>query len=192
MHPQPLHRGGGLQPRRGVFPGGGQLWTVPLVGSAPAPCHHVPPGVLGWPRRSVYSPCLASIFNFQEHKAAGEQGGRVCALLPPPPWSCWQDGSDAGSICCRCCAPTGGLGGGFLAILQLPRIQWVMGTPQPHSPQGGTPPPGPSLRWPATLPPAAVDSQAPTSSPGAEPELLLQARLKCTKCSTCKICSVRK
>jgi len=85
----------------------------------------------------------------------------------------------------------------------VPRLGgWVgvVGRPAtPPAPAGQRDPPsvtlcvaGPRFPAPAASPPAAVDSQAPTSSPRAEPEMLLQARLKRTKCSTCKICSVRK
>lgn len=112
-------------------------------------------------------------------------------ISPRRPGSCWQDGSDGQHLWQMLC-PSWGTRGVSLAILLLLRSQWIRGSPQPDLLCGEILVPGPSPCRPATSPPAAVDSQAPTSSPRAEPEMLLQARLKCTKCSTCKICSVRK
>lgn len=139
---------------------------------------------------TVYSWCLASVLNIQEHKAAGEQGGCAGTL-----GSCWWDRAQCGTGAqhCRQHLPPVGGSVGVIGHPAAPAAPVGQGDPPSLTLcMGETPFPIPSLCWQATLPPAAVDSQAPTSSPGAEPEMLLQARLKRTKCSTCKICSVRK
>lgn len=90
-----------VQPRRGCFLGGSSSGRV---SPSPAPLQ-----VFRAARGTVYSWCLARIFNFQECKAAGEQQG-VRAHLPVPPW--WDE-------------PDGGSGHDTAAAFAAGTVPWL-------------------------------------------------------------------
>lgn len=167
--PQPLHQGGGLQQRCGCFPGG----------SAPALQH----GTLFAP--SVFPVYLIS-------RSTRQLGSSEDVCVSTPLATGWLRQQHCRQSLQQMLCPGWGCLVGSLAHPDAPPASLGQGDPSARLSAGGSPAVRALAAPTGHVAATAVDSQALTLSPGAEPEMLFQARLKCTKCSTCKICSVRK